>query len=490
MDLFLKHVDAVKSFLLAVKSSSAYEDAVRQQEAVLVEKVNCLTIDISSATTVVNAFEGLPPLSVQRLTECLMLRVSTASQQGGNVDSRHRSGLQDWTHAPSYFSEKQWSVFFARDNSEAARLEVMLDHMCRLGLPHASEATVQVLTALYFCAIAEKSISLDPSMRLATARQIKAQLKRMAGNLQDFLPKFPTATKLPASSVEFRLKHKEWWDASFAEAEFPVACKNALADLAVAMAVTPMRESRRDVRGSASKQVPTLDLQCSQPSNPQQQMLQLMQMMMTCMKPQSIIQPCEPQERSRDRLIGKLQSRLALTNIEHDVDSQSSSASASLARPPDAPAVILQPPPADAPASTAVVAPPAKEDKGIKKRKSVSDSTAAMVDAIRAKSAAKKAEEDKPPLASKTAANKKAGQQKETKTAAAKKKPPKETKTAAAKNKPPTIAWETSRFQVMCRTGEGGAGSAHAIKFTKGGDKAAWAKAEKWLKAERAKQGI
>jgi hypothetical protein len=485
MDLFLKHVDAVKSFLLAVKSSSAYEDAVRQQEAVLVGKVNCLTIDISSATTVVNAFEGLPPLSVQRLTECLMLRVSTASQQGGNVDSRHRSGLQDWTHAPSYFSEKQWSVFFARDNSEAARLDLMLDHMCRLGLQHASEATVQVLTALYFCAIAEKSISPDPSMRLATARQIKAQLKRVAGNLQDFLPKFATATKLPASSVEFRLKH----DAAFAEAEFPVACKVALVDLASATAVTPMRESRRDVRGSASKQVPTLDLQCSQPSNPQQQMLQLMQMMMTCMKPQSIIQPCEPQDRSRDRLIGKLQSRLALTN-EHDVDSESSSASASLALPPDAPAVILPPPPAEAPALTAVAAPPAKEEKGSKKRKSVSDSTAAMVEAIRAKSAAKKAEEDKPPPASKTAANKKAGQQKETKTAAAKKKPPKETKTAAAKNKPPTIAWERSRFQVTCRTGEGGAGSAHAIKFTKGGDKAAWAKAEKWLKAERAKQGI
>jgi hypothetical protein len=47
---------------------------------------------------------------------------------------------------------------------------------------------------------------------------------------------------------------------------------------------------------------------------------------------------------------------------------------------------------------------------------------------------------------------------------------------------PPKIGWERSRFQVMCRTGQGGAGSSLKIPFEgNGGSKGAWAKAKAWL---------
>ena len=51
--------------------------------------------------------------------------------------------------------------------------------------------------------------------------------------------------------------------------------------------------------------------------------------------------------------------------------------------------------------------------------------------------------------------------------------------------KPPSISWETSRNQVMCRTGASGPGSTHKITFKEaGGAKKAYALAEKWLEKE------
>jgi hypothetical protein len=47
---------------------------------------------------------------------------------------------------------------------------------------------------------------------------------------------------------------------------------------------------------------------------------------------------------------------------------------------------------------------------------------------------------------------------------------------------PPTIGWEKSRFQALCRTCQGGAGSSLRIPFEgNGGSKGAWAKAKAWL---------
>ena len=49
----------------------------------------------------------------------------------------------------------------------------------------------------------------------------------------------------------------------------------------------------------------------------------------------------------------------------------------------------------------------------------------------------------------------------------------------------PTISWETSRNQVMCRTGFSGPGTTHRITFKEaGGAKKAYAMAEKWLAKE------
>jgi hypothetical protein len=46
----------------------------------------------------------------------------------------------------------------------------------------------------------------------------------------------------------------------------------------------------------------------------------------------------------------------------------------------------------------------------------------------------------------------------------------------------PSIGWETSRKQVMCRSGRGGQNSSHKITFKQAGSpKNAWKQAEKWL---------
>jgi len=74
-----------------------------------------------------------------------------------------------------------------------------------------------------------------------------------------------------------------------------------------------------------------------------------------------------------------------------------------------------------------------------------------------------------------------------TKTAVATKKVSPSTKPADVvwKHKP-IIGFEKSRKQVMCRSGKCGPGSCYAIKFAgNGGEKGAWAKAQKWLAAAR-----
>ena len=46
----------------------------------------------------------------------------------------------------------------------------------------------------------------------------------------------------------------------------------------------------------------------------------------------------------------------------------------------------------------------------------------------------------------------------------------------------PSIGWETSRNQVMCRTGKGGKGSSFRIQFSEAGSaKKAWRRAQAWL---------
>ena len=74
---------------------------------------------------------------------------------------------------------------------------------------------------------------------------------------------------------------------------------------------------------------------------------------------------------------------------------------------------------------------------------------------------------------------------------------PKKTKKGAASLPPtpakstwkqkPRIEWESSRNQVMCRTGKGGPGSSHRIGFKEsGGPTKAWTLAEKWLSKQMA----
>ena len=59
--------------------------------------------------------------------------------------------------------------------------------------------------------------------------------------------------------------------------------------------------------------------------------------------------------------------------------------------------------------------------------------------------------------------------------------------TAAAWQRKPSVSWETSRNQVMCRTGQAGKGHTHRITFAEAGSsKKAWALGEKWLKINTA----
>ena len=54
-----------------------------------------------------------------------------------------------------------------------------------------------------------------------------------------------------------------------------------------------------------------------------------------------------------------------------------------------------------------------------------------------------------------------------------------------AELKKPSISWETSRNQVMCRTGVSCTGTTHKVTFKEaGGAKKAYALAEKWLAKE------
>ena len=59
--------------------------------------------------------------------------------------------------------------------------------------------------------------------------------------------------------------------------------------------------------------------------------------------------------------------------------------------------------------------------------------------------------------------------------------------TAAAWQRKPSVSWETSRNQVMCRTGQAGKGHTHRITFAEAGSsKKVWALGEKWLKINTA----
>ena len=96
-------------------------------------------------------------------------------------------------------------------------------------------------------------------------------------------------------------------------------------------------------------------------------------------------------------------------------------------------------------------------------------------------------ERDKPPAPATPVLPEAQAAPKKTKTTPTKPKAGKIVKTTPAKpdRKKPCIQWETSRSQVMCRTGLSGPGSTHRITFKEaGGAKKAYALAEKWLAKE------
>ncbi len=158
--------------------------------------------------------------------------------------------------------------------------------------------------------------------------------------------------------------------------------------------------------------------------------------------------------------------------------------------------LALEEPAADRaqPSQLALEAPQAKADEIVEPaaaapvqtsagKRSVEDSTAAMLAAMGAKNKPEKKETQ-----TKAKGKAKAKSKAQAKGSPVQKKIHKEKKHKTQ----PTISWERTRMQIMCRTGSGGAGSSHAIKFTKGkkAEAEAWAKAEKWLQQERKNHGF
>ena len=379
--------------------------------------------------------------------------------------------------------------------SSAARLETLLTHALNLGLRNPSEPSYQVMAALYLCQIEKQQVvgSMDAAMRLHCAQNIKAVFKRLSAAQRS--PGFPFPPQLPASAVEFQRDLPSWWDLAFPSRDCPVPCRICRSELMQTTARVPMRITRVDARPMQSRHQPTapvqLQLSTSQPAAPQQMMMAMMQQFQQLASLMCPRAPAEqPETRSTIRVLGRMQSRLALE------EGTSSSVSDLPARPqPPLQQVALEnirgAEAADEAQETAETAATISHLPKIAGKMTVQESTAAMVDAmLQKKQGEAPAAKAKAKSKAKAAAKSKAIQKQTAASEKSKAVKKQAIKQKSQKNKEPTIAWERSRMQVMCRTGQGGPGSSHAVKYEKGGEDAAWVQAERWLAKERKKQKL
>ena len=507
-DKVLDRLDAFAEYLQSARLTPSFEKVRAMQFEALMRVFGSNSFTLARAAKINDKLSRMlwAPEQLAALSENVASKIDEHFEP---ADDR-RAPLQDYTYVFQYFTARQWETFSSTTVSSADKMETMLLHICSLGCACPSETSAQMFTALLlFCTEGEGAERIVPSVRLETMKAVKTHHKRIAKKVTMGSTR---PAQLPANVEEFKLKYAKLWAAAFGE-ESPTTCPISIACLQKLSHGIPMRASRSDTKASATtwfNAQPEFSQQAQSFAHGMMSQMQQMQkdqeltlqflaggkainyganlLQLQCGDHASS-SVCNLSATSAGmRRVG---SRLQLLDGLSESQPPSNHMATHSDHAPPAPSSTAPPPPGSTHDQVGALSHGTNDaPKPAKQRKTVAEATDAMLkimgDAKHEKAKAK-------------ATGKAKGKAKAK--AKAKAKVKSKAKAQASSNgiakvgssSKPSISWERSRFQYRCPTGIVGPGQNHAVRYEKDNEaerKAAFSKAERWLKEERKRQNI
>jgi hypothetical protein len=463
MAAVVEHAVAIKSLFRVVAGNACMERTMQVQIRSLAVAIDSTSFTLAEAIAAAEELKGLPEAAM--LTAKVMERIAAPAAS----TTLRRVGLQDFTNIIHYMTEAQWDFLESEHHPSHAKLEKLLVATIMLGGRNLNETTMQLLCGLHLL-LAEgkaKAASLAPSVKLEMARSLKAKFKSILARLQQTLPA-GCIERLPLATSEYRDSYPLWW--AFAFETPPVPSRISTSDLHAMMSSVPMRGTRQDISSKAA----------SSSSVAAPDAMQMMQQMFAMARSMQPLPPDinlqllpKPSER---RCFQRLESRLALCDAP--VERQQPA--------PECPGEVQQPAPAAEQPPVAASAPDGSIKMG------VIQATQAVAAALVVKKAEKATEAGEAAPKAKGKATKAKAKAKGQATAKAKAKAKAKPQQSEGIGKKPNWGRETTRSQLVCRTGFTGSGQCYIIKYEKGNGKnglaAAEKKANEWVAGQMKKR--
>eukprot|EP00929_Paragymnodinium_shiwhaense_P067963 TRINITY_DN34158_c0_g1_i1.p1 TRINITY_DN34158_c0_g1~~TRINITY_DN34158_c0_g1_i1.p1 ORF type:complete len:586 (-),score=129.69 TRINITY_DN34158_c0_g1_i1:123-1823(-) len=140
------------------------------------------------------------------------------------VAARLREPMQNYSAFSSYFTAVGWELLRSPAASYAAKLELVICRLARLGCRNPTEPTSKLCSALLLLVSKswEEVLAMTPDSKQATMQSFKNEFKRQVRFLA--APRLYIKT-LPTSTETFLSEYPDFFAAAFDEKQLPVACQ-------------------------------------------------------------------------------------------------------------------------------------------------------------------------------------------------------------------------------------------------------------------------
>ena len=243
----MTHVAAIQQFLQGCSGDMA-DKARGMQLGSLTALFKSTPVTITQATElhVMLGSMGWSETDMSSMTSVLLdssMGAPSSSSSSAVVMTNARRQLQDYTHFAHYLQESDWVIMADIAVAPARKMDHLLQHAINLGMVCPSEASVQVISAMYLMMCEDAAMAA--AMRLETLKAVKSQHKRLAArsNVEGVW-----VQQLPIDPAMFKQTYPTWWLAAFGEHGSVVASRLLHSELQSVVVSIPMRSSRSDSR--------------------------------------------------------------------------------------------------------------------------------------------------------------------------------------------------------------------------------------------------
>lgn len=242
-----QHLEAVGAFLRQIQGTPSFSSVLEQQRAHWLQQLEALpAMTVAEAGAVASAIIGgpWPPEVSSGLLE-VAARKSVRPAGGEASLPSMRRPLQDFRRVVAYINAKTW-VSLQSEATPERKLDILLDHLLQLGLRLPTEATFQVVTALFLAVTEglERATGQGPAVKYNTLQFIKKGFKRCVRNSVE--PPIWIA-ELPCDPRDCRSSFPAVWAVAFPEGEFPVACPIDAVGFGALVGSVPMRKTHKSM---------------------------------------------------------------------------------------------------------------------------------------------------------------------------------------------------------------------------------------------------